>query len=197
MKSLLVILVGYFLGSIPSALIVGKVLAGIDIREHGSGNLGATNTFRILGPKAGTIVITADILKGAIPTYLGLSLGGVPLALLAGVAAIFGHSFPLFAGFRGGKGIATGAGVYLIIMPLALLIAVGVFLTVLFTTSYVSLSSMLAAITLLILSFVFKKGLLINLITLAVAAFVIYRHRSNIKRLWNGTENKARIRIWK
>ena len=129
------ILIGYFFGSIPSALIAGKLTAGIDIRQHGSGNMGATNAFRVLGVKLGLTVTIADILKGVIPAYIGLRWGGEAWAIAGGAAAIIGHSYPIFAGFKGGKGIATGAGVFFVLMPGAIGIAAAVFALTLFTPS--------------------------------------------------------------
>lgn len=197
MRVLLTLLISYLLGSIPSALIVGKIFGGIDIRNFGSGNLGATNTFRVLGVKAGSIVIVADILKGIISSYIALKVGGTTLAIIAGGIAILGHSFPILAGFRGGKGIATGAGLYLVIMPFGFITALLVFLLILFTTGYVSLASIIAALTLFVCSIIFKKGFFIILITFVLCAFVIQRHRENIKRLLNGTENKVNTRIFR
>ncbi len=197
MTILFTLIIAYLLGSIPSALIVGKAFDGVDIRNYGSGNLGATNAFRVLGKKEGIIVIAADILKGMLAAYIGVKTGGLNIALFSGVFAIFGHSFPLFAGFKGGKGIATGAGVYFVLMPIPLIIAVLTFLAVLFITRYVSLSSILAAIILLIFGFIFNDIVLINLVTILVCIFVIYRHRSNIVKLIKGTENKTPFGLWK
>lgn len=195
MNIILAIIIGYLIGSIPSALIAGKAIKGIDIREYGSGNMGAANAYRVLGRDAGTVVIAADVLKGIIPALIGLYLGGYPVALLAGIAAVIGHSYPLFAGFKGGKGIATGAGAYLIILPFGLLISLAGFLVVFLISGYVSLSSIIAVVVLAVMSFVFYKGAFVSIFTLLICAFAIYRHRENIIRLWEGTENKSRI--WK
>ncbi|MEW6622017.1 MAG: glycerol-3-phosphate 1-O-acyltransferase PlsY [Bacillota bacterium] len=195
MNFILLIAIGYLIGSIPSGLIVGKMAAGVDIREHGSGNLGGTNAFRVLGVKLGLIVTIADILKGLIPTYLGIKWGGDAWAIAGGAAAIFGHSYPLFAGLRGGKGIATGAGVFLVLMPHIIGLSALVFAAVLFTTQYVSLSSLLGALTLVIGTIVFKMGALKIITALLVFGFVVYRHRANIERLLYGREAKAKL--WK
>jgi glycerol-3-phosphate acyltransferase PlsY len=189
------IVVGYLLGSIPSGLIAGKLISGVDIREHGSGNLGGTNAFRVLGVKGGLIVTSADIIKGIIPAYIGLTWMGELGAIIAGSSAIFGHAYPLFAGLRGGKSVATGAGVFLVLMPYAIAIAAIVFFITLFTTQYVSLASILGALALVIASIVLKQSSWKIIVSILVVIFVIYRHRGNIKRLLYGTENKAKL--WK
>ncbi|WP_416825865.1 glycerol-3-phosphate 1-O-acyltransferase PlsY [Ectobacillus polymachus] len=192
MLTYVLFLVAYLLGSIPFALIVGKVGYGVDIRQHGSGNLGATNTFRTLGKKAGFTVTAADILKGtlaaSLPVLFGLSIN----PLWFGIVAVIGHMYPIFANFRGGKAVATSAGVLLYCQPIVFLILVTVFLILLFTTKYVSLSSMIAAIVGVI------SGIIINdkpfLLTISVLAiFVIYRHRANISRILNKTEPKVKF----
>jgi len=190
---LLLILIGYLLGSIPSGLIIGKLMSGVDIREHGSGNLGGTNAFRVLGFKGGLIVISADIAKGIIPAFIGLIWMGELGAIIAGTASVLGHAFPLFAGFKGGKSVATAVGVFLVLMPWAIGVAAIVFFTTLFTTRYVSLASMLGAITLVITSIVLVKSYWIILASILVVIFLIYRHRGNIKRILRGTENKAKL----
>jgi len=194
------ILLGYLLGSIPSGLIVGKLMSGVDIREHGSGNLGGTNAFRVLGVKGGIIVTSADILKGAIPAYIGLvwaSLvpigGGEVGAIVGGTAAIIGHAFPLFAGFRGGKSVATAVGVFLVLMPYAIGIAAIVFFTTLFTTRYVSLASILGALGLAIASIALGQSIWMIITSIVVVVFLIYRHRGNIQRILDGTESKAKL----
>ena len=193
MKLLLLIVISYLLGSIPFALIAGRLSKGIDIREYGSGNLGATNAFRVLGVKLGIIVISADIIKGAIPAYLGLLWGGDVWAVAAGVCAIVGHSYPIFAGLKGGKSIATGAGVFLVLMPSAIIVAIIVFIIVLLSSQYVSLASLLGALSLLVTSIVLQYGLLKIVAVALVFAFVVYRHRANIERLLHGRENKAKL----
>jgi acyl phosphate:glycerol-3-phosphate acyltransferase len=188
---LVVIILAYLLGSIPSGLIVGKVFYGKDIREHGSGNLGGTNTFRTLGVKAGLIVTISDILKGtlaaALPFFFDVDLN----ALIAGIFAVVGHMYPVFANFRGGKAVATSGGVLLFYEPVMFLVMFGVFLLCLYLTKYVSLSSMLAAVAALVYSFIFGDKPLIIVVAI-LAFFVIYRHRANWKRIINKTEPKIR-----
>ncbi|MCC2929001.1 MULTISPECIES: glycerol-3-phosphate 1-O-acyltransferase PlsY [Bacillus] len=187
----LLIILAYLIGSIPSGLIVGKLAKGIDIREHGSGNLGATNAFRTLGVKAGSIVIAGDILKGTLAAALPYLMHVDIHPLLAGVIAVLGHVFPVFAKFKGGKAVATSGGVLLFYAPLLFITMVAVFFIFLYLTKFVSLSSMLTGIYTVIYSlFVHDKYLLIVVTLLTV--FVIYRHRANIKRIINKTEPKVK-----
>ncbi|MGG0719684.1 glycerol-3-phosphate 1-O-acyltransferase PlsY [Robertmurraya massiliosenegalensis] len=185
-----IIILSYLLGSIPSGLIAGKT-KGIDIRKHGSGNLGATNTFRVLGVKAGIIVTVADILKGTLATALPELFQSDLHPLIAGVAAVIGHIFPIFAGFKGGKAVATSGGVLLAYAPLMFVVIVIVFILCLYITKYVSLSSIVAAVAALIYAFIDGDRALIIVVAL-LAFFVIYRHRANISRIKNKTEPKVK-----
>lgn len=188
---ILVLLLAYLLGSIPSGLIIGKVFYKTDIREHGSGNLGGTNTFRTLGVKAGIAVTLADILKGTLAAYLPVLFGIDINPLLAGGFAVIGHTYPIFAGFRGGKAVATSGGVLLFCSPLMFLVIFLVFFASLYMTKYVSLSSMLAGICAVIYAAIDGDIPLLIAVTL-LASFVIYRHRANIKRIMNKTEPKIK-----
>ncbi|NSL53325.1 glycerol-3-phosphate 1-O-acyltransferase PlsY [Calidifontibacillus erzurumensis] len=189
---IVVLLLAYLLGSIPFALIVGKLGYGIDIREHGSGNLGGTNTFRVLGKKAGIIVTSADILKGTLAASLPILFGQEPLhPLLVGLAAVIGHTYPIFAKFKGGKAVATSAGVLLFYDPILFISLIGVFFITLYISKYVSFSSMTAGVIGVIYSLFTGDVPLIIVITL-LASFIIYRHRANIKRIMNGTEPKIK-----
>lgn len=190
MSTIFYIFIGYFMGAIPSALLVGKT-RNIDIRQHGSGNIGGTNTFRVLGKKAGMIVTFFDILKGVVPTFLGLYFVNETTGLLAGIAASIGHSYSLFIKFRGGKSVATSTGVMLVISPISILFGVMVFAVVLFTTKYVSLSSMLASITVAISVLLVEQQVLIKVVAIFFALFIVTRHYTNIKRLIAGKESKA------
>lgn len=191
--TVLIVVLAYLLGSIPFALIVGKLGYGIDIREHGSGNLGGTNTFRVLGKKAGLIVTSADILKGTLAACLSLLFGLEDQLhpLLIGVAAVIGHTYPVFAKFKGGKAVATSAGVLLAYSPLLFIILIASFFISLFISKYVSLSSMIAGIIGIIYSLFTGDMPLIIVISL-LASFVIYRHRANISRIIKGTEPKIK-----
>lgn len=186
---ILVLLLAYLLGSIPSGLIIGKVFYKTDIREHGSGNLGGTNTFRTLGVKAGIAVTLADILKGTLAAYLPVLFGIDINPLLAGVFAVIGHTYPIFAGFRGGKAVATSGGVLLFCAPLMFLMIFLVFFASLYFTKYVSLSSMIAGVFAVIYACIDGDIPLLIAVTL-LASFVIYRHRANIRRIMNKTEPK-------
>lgn len=186
-----IIVLAYLLGSIPSGLIVGKVFYGVDIREHGSGNLGGTNTFRTLGKKAGLIVTIADILKGTVAVSLPLFFGSDMHQLIAGIIAVVGHMYPIFAGFKGGKAVATSGGVLLGYAYPMFMIMFLIFFICLYITKYVSLSSIIAAIVSVIYALIIWDIPLIIVVSL-MAAFVIYRHRANIKRIMNKTEPKIK-----
>lgn len=197
---LIIVLVAYLLGSIPSSVWIGKIFYGIDVREHGSGNAGTTNTIRILGYKAGIPVFIIDALKGWLAVFLTKIIFGyfpsieMPeyMPIVSAVAVVLGHIFPVFAGFRGGKGVATLLGVGFGLIPIPALIALGIFIAVLLCFGYVSLASITAAVTLPVVTyfFVMPDNILLLLLTIAVAVFVPITHRQNIKRLINGTENK-------
>ncbi|HAB9371998.1 TPA_asm: glycerol-3-phosphate 1-O-acyltransferase PlsY [Listeria monocytogenes] len=191
---ILLSLLAYVIGSIPSGLWIGKIFYKKDIRDFGSGNLGATNSFRVLGIKAGSIVTVMDILKGTVATLLPLFFQlnvDHHFWLLTGAFAIIGHSFPLFAGFRGGKAVATSAGVILAYAPLLFVAALVVFLVTLKLSKYVSLSSMIGALAALIISLFMGDWILIILVA-CIALFVIWRHRANITRIRNGEEPKIK-----
>ncbi len=204
MISLLVIVVlSYIIGSFPTSIITGKLLRGIDIRQHGSGNAGGTNVFRVLGAGPGIFVMLFDGFKGFAATFWvsRIVIDSIPLdhglvMILAGVAAICGHIWTIFANFRGGKGVGTAAGMLAALFPVALLICLVVFFIVLFVSKIVSVSSMSAAVTLPIALTLFRYVFNIPVATslyvfsFIAAALIIFTHRSNIKRLKNGTENK-------
>ncbi|MEW8972546.1 glycerol-3-phosphate 1-O-acyltransferase PlsY [Mesobacillus jeotgali] len=188
----IVIILAYLLGSIPSGLIIGKLFYGKDIREHGSGNLGGTNTFRTLGVKAGLVVSIADVLKGTLAASLPLLLNADDLhMLLVGVFAVIGHMYPIFAGFRGGKAVATSGGVLLAYIPVLFLFMLIVFFISLYITKYVSLSSILTGIAAFIYS-LFTQDLPLIIVVAVLASFVIYRHRANIERIRKKTEPKIK-----
>ncbi len=198
-----VALLSYLIGSIPTSILVGKILRGIDIREHGSGNAGGTNVFRVLGWKPGVFVMVVDAFKGFAATFWisRLVFGAVPfehetMQLIAGCAAIVGHIWTVFASFRGGKGVGTAAGMLLALYPIALLICAVVFAFMIFATRIVSISSMTAAITLPVVLSIFRYlmnrpvALSLYLFSFFAAGLIIFTHRSNIKRLLAGTENR-------
>jgi len=186
------LVLSYLLGSIPTGLWLGLRLRGVDIREAGSKNIGATNTMRVLGKPLGAIALTADIAKGLIPVVgiARLSPADAQLPILCGVAAILGHSFSLFLKFRGGKGVATSAGVFLGLATWPALIAIGVFASITAATRMVSAGSVCAAAALAISVWFFPLSIVIRVVTGVVALLVIVKHRSNIQRILKGEENK-------
>ncbi|MCF8364283.1 MAG: glycerol-3-phosphate 1-O-acyltransferase PlsY [Bacteroidales bacterium] len=198
------IILAYLLGSIPSAVWVGKTFYGIDVRTQGSGNAGATNTIRVLGARAGIPVLLMDVLKGWAAVYLCKYF--VPefftmpqtdtYKITVAAAVVLGHVFPLFAGFKGGKGIATLLGVGIALFPIAVLVIIGIFVVILILTKYVSLSSITAAISFpFMVIFLFNPGSLpLIILSVFVGIFVPITHRKNINRLLNGTESKFSLK---
>lgn len=195
----LAFLASYLLGSIPSAVWLGKYLHGIDVREHGSKNAGATNCFRVLGKRTGTLVLAMDISKGVLSMLLSIYLlketGSMLLLMLAAGICVLGHVFPVFAGFRGGKGVATSLGVFLGLNPLTAVTCILVFLVVFLLTRYVSLASITAAFLLPFISYLVfhqeePERLWFNMI---LSGIVILAHRKNIKRLWKGEEPRMNL----
>jgi glycerol-3-phosphate acyltransferase PlsY len=211
---IVVFIICYLIGSIPCSLCTGKIFFGVDIREHGSGNAGATNTFRILGWKAGTIVLLFDFGKGLLCTTvisgLAYSIGSGPvsfysnwdvdamLLILCGLAAVAGHMFPLYARFSGGKGAATACGMLYGIEPVSISISLALFLIIMFTTRYVSLGSILAALiypfSQLILRYIYGWEIdgSIIIFSSVIALGIIIKHKGNINRLLKGTENRVK-----
>jgi glycerol-3-phosphate acyltransferase PlsY len=201
---LLLLLLSFITGSIPTSIILGKLIKGIDIREHGSGNAGGTNVFRVLGWKPALIVVIIDIFKGWLPTaiYSTALFQGQPITdigviqILCGFAAVLGHTYTIFAGFRGGKGIGTLAGMLIAIYPITFPLCLIVFIITLIITGYVSLSSIFATVALPIILFVLpifgiqQSASSLLIFALLVPLFAIFTHRSNIARLRNGTENR-------
>jgi glycerol-3-phosphate acyltransferase PlsY len=203
MVEVLLIVLAYLIGSIPTAIWISKYFFDIDIREYGSGNAGATNTFRVLGSKWGTIVMIVDVLKGVIatslyiliPYYLHDEFDRTNFMVGLGLASVVGHIFPVWADFRGGKGVATLFGMILAMQPLVAGCCVGVFLLVLYLTRFVSLSSILAGIAFAILIlFIFnEKEPLYRGFAIAVALLIVLTHQKNIGRLLRGSESKVPI----
>jgi len=204
MLILINVLIAYFIGSIPTAFWVGNYFHGIDIREHGSKNAGATNTFRVLGKKSGWIVLTVDVLKGLVaatlPYWFQSQLVGFKDELLimqlsTSFSAVFGHVFPIFAGFRGGKGVATSLGIVIGLNPLAAAICLVVFLLVFIFSKYVSLGAITAALVFPFVSFFILKNdnQIMIIFTIVLSFLVIVAHRKNISRLIKGEENKMNL----
>jgi len=203
MNELLLIVLAYLIGSIPTAVWVSNYFFDIDIRDYGSGNAGATNTFRVLGPKWGSFVMVVDMLKGVvavklallIPYYIEFDTQFINLQVGLGLSAVVGHIFPIWADFRGGKGIATLFGMVLGIQPIVAICCVGVFLLVLYLTRFVSLSSILASVAfpVFILVIFNEPEPLYRVFAIAVALLVLLTHQKNITRLLKGNENKVPI----
>ena len=193
MKYVLAIIIGYVLGNIAPSYFVGKKLRNIDIREHGSGNAGATNTWRVLGARPGIFVFVIDMLKGVIAVAIGNALGGETGAMLAGGAVILGHNYPVILGFKGGKGVATSIGVVLYLMPWVAVTCGIIGAIIIRTTRYVSLASICGMISAPIFAAIYGNEKKYVFMTLFIAILGIYRHRSNIKRLLNGTESKVNL----
>ncbi|MCB0712785.1 MAG: glycerol-3-phosphate 1-O-acyltransferase PlsY [Ignavibacteriae bacterium] len=212
MQLTFIIIVAYLLGAIPSALVIGKLFFGIDIREKGSGNMGSTNTFRTIGWKAGIAVQTLDILKGVAAVVVARIVfsGNLPfpnmtpfeditiVSVIAGIAAVIGHVWTVFGKFRGGKGINTALGMLIAITPIEVAIAIGIFVLVLLASGYVSLGSMIAAASLPTTMFVRHTIFGVEIqgyhtllfFIIGLAGFLIFTHRSNIQRLLRGSENR-------
>lgn len=189
--NVLAIVLSYLLGSIPAGLWLGLKLRGVDIREHGSKNIGATNTMRVLGKKLGAVALAADMAKGVIPVLAFARLGEWEyLPLACGVAAVIGHTASLFLRLRGGKGVATGTGVFLCLCPIPTLIAALVFAVVVVLTRMVSAGSISAAVALCGAVYALESSWPLKGIVTGVALFVIWKHRGNIKRIVKGAENR-------
>jgi len=193
MYEILLILLGYLYGSIPFALVIGKVFYNTDVRESGSGNLGGTNAGR--GKKAGISVIVLDALKAVtifyLSSYLSLKFNLNPdIKYIAGLACIFGHCYPIFAEFRGGKAVSTSLGYFLCIEPLYAVVAIVVFLLVLKISKYVSLSSISTALIVLCITPFLAVSITAKLCMLVAVILLVYRHKDNIKRIKNHTESK-------
>jgi len=195
-------LVAYLLGSIPTGFLVAKA-RGVDIRTVGSGNIGATNAFRILGKGPGSLVLFVDALKGWVAVIVGREViakffgGQVPaeyLAITAGITAILGHNFTCWLHFKGGKGIATTAGVLLGLMPLALAIILSIWIILFLTTRYVSVGSIAAAFALPFAAWFTTHDIGLTVVAGVMGALAIYKHRKNIQRLLDGTENRVQFR---
>lgn len=188
----------YLIGSIPVGLIIGKLISGIDIRKHGSQSTGATNALRVLGTKSAILVLILDVLKGIIPIYCLILMTDIkstnPIIIpLCGIGIIFGHNWPIFAGFKGGKGVASALGIAYILNPLAALIALLTFLPILLGTKYVSLGSIIAALTtsiIIILQSIPETNSFNYIYACIVGPLIILKHHENIRKLLNGTERK-------
>jgi glycerol-3-phosphate acyltransferase PlsY len=204
MLLIIIILLGYFIGSIPTAVWVGKAFHGMDIREHGSKNAGATNTFRVLGKRSGWFVLIVDVSKGVLaaclPHFFSDLLEGYKdefliLQLCGSFSTVFGHVFPIFANFRGGKGVATSLGIVIGINPYAALVCLAIFLIVFISSRYVSLGAIISALCFPFVSYfmIQEDARIMIIFTVVLGVMVILAHRKNIERLWKGEENKMNL----
>lgn len=185
-----IFLITYILGAIPFAYFAGRIKK-IDVRKHGSGNIGTTNAFRLLGVKWGIAVLLGDALKGALAAGLGYSFFGPWGGIIGGLLAMTGHSWNPFFGFKpSGKGVATGFGTILVLMPTITLLAVALFVAVVFFTRYVSMGSVVGALTLLVCVFIFQEPTAYRVFAVIASVLVVLRHRTNFQRVLKGTENR-------
>lgn len=184
------IIMSYFIGNISPSVIISKRFKNIDIRNHGSGNAGTTNVMRVMGKKAGAMVFLMDLMKGVIPTAIGVYFGNIEIGFFCGVSTVFGHIFPVLLNFKGGKGVATSLGVGLVLAPMYALIGLLVFILIVIKTRYVSLGSIMGTLTFPILQIVTSTNKVVLVMSVLLGALVVYSHRANIKRLLSGNENK-------
>ncbi len=188
---LVLLLLAYLVGSIPFGLVVGKLFYGVDVRLHGSGNVGTTNVFRVLGKKAGVIVLICDMLKGYVPAAVAAAVFDPWFAIVIAAAPVLGHIYSIFLKGRGGKGIATGAGVVLALVPVAFAIILTAWLLLILITRYVSVASLAAAVLVPVLTIALDEPLPYEIAGVLVAILVWWAHRSNISRLLAGEENRV------
>lgn len=197
MNFIIMLILCYFIGAIPSGVWIGKFFKNIDVRDYGSRNSGATNCYRVLGPKFGLAVLIADALKGFIPILIASKYidSQFQMFILA-MIIIFAHTYSCFINFKGGKGVATSLGVFIFLIPYIVLILCLVFITVFIMFRYVSLASVVTAASLPILVFTLDKSdnIYLFVLSLIIGGFVIYRHKTNIERLFKGTETKFKFK---
>jgi len=205
--NILALIIAYLMGSVPSAVWIGKIFYNIDVREYGSGNAGATNTFRVLGKKAGIPVLLIDVIKGWLPVFAARFMGDfnyeseefINLQLALGVAALIGHIFPVYVGFRGGKGVATMLGIVFALNPEAAMVSIAVFLFVFLTTNYVSLGSICGAMAfpLMVIAVFHTTVPSMALFSLFIFVLILITHQKNIERLFNKKESKLKFTLKK
>lgn len=189
---IITLLLAYLIGAIPCGVVLTRLVGGEDIRKAGSGNIGATNVYRVAGRKLGALTFIGDALKGALPIAYAIYIANMPDEQVAMVAIVtfLGHLYPVYIGFKGGKGVATGCGIYLMLSTLTAVLGLTVFGLVLWRSRYVSLASVCAALSVPIINYALERNVPLLLATLFVSVMVIFRHRENIKRLIAGTESK-------
>lgn len=193
MKYGLLIIIGYLIGTIPCSYLSGKAFANIDVRQHGSGNAGATNVLRTAGKKAALIALIGDVLKGVVPAIIGQLVLGMDGAVLCAISAVIGHCYPVTMGFKGGKGVATAGGMIIGTNPLLALGLFAYMLVFIKSTKYVSLASITASIIYATAFWFLYDSILVRIGSIFLSLLIIYKHRSNIKRLISGTESKTTL----
>lgn len=191
LQIILVLLSAYLIGSIPFSLIISRLSKGVDIRNHGSGNLGATNVLRVIGKKEALLALIGDMLKGALPVLLAFYFLEDFWVAATAVLVVLGHVFPIFSGFKGGKGVATSLGALLIIIPSAIIISVVIWIAVLAIYRYASLASIMAALSIPLLCWALKTPLAFTAAATTNAAVIFIKHISNLKRIISGRESKV------
>jgi glycerol-3-phosphate acyltransferase PlsY len=191
MGTFFLLLISYLIGAIPTGVILTKLTGAEDLRTVGSGNIGATNVYRTAGRKLGIFTLLGDAIKGILPMLLGMLAGfsGAQLALL-GLAALIGHCFPVYLGFKGGKGVATALGVFLVISPGAVALMLSLFLVVLGKWRYISLASLSCAAAIPYVILILEQSMMVFFVSACISILVIWRHKENIERLLAGNENK-------
>lgn len=197
MNFIIMLILCYFIGAIPSGVWIGKIFKNIDVRDYGSKNSGATNSYRVMGPKFGVAVLIADTLKGFLSLLIASKYIDNPFQILVlAMVTILAHTYSCFINFKGGKGVATSLGVFLFLTPYVILILILIFLTVFAMFRYVSLASVVTAGALPILVFIMDKNdnIYLFILSLIIGIFVIYRHKTNIERLFKGTETKFKFK---
>jgi glycerol-3-phosphate acyltransferase PlsY len=190
---IILFVLAYLVGSIPFGVLVGKLFYDVDVREHGSGNVGTTNVFRVLGKKAGAVVMVCDILKGYLPAAIAAALFTPWAAIFIAAAPVVGHMYSVFLKGKGGKGIATGSGVVLALVPLAFAIIFATWLVLIVVTRYVSVASLTAAALVPVLTFLFDEPLPYKIAGVLVAVLVWWAHRGNMRRLLAGEEHRVKL----
>jgi len=190
---IVLLVLAYLIGSIPFGVVIGKLFYGVDVRQHGSGNVGTTNVFRVLGKKAGVAVLILDMLKGYIPGVIAAWLFHPWFAIFIAAAPVVGHMYSVFLRFKGGKGIATGAAAVAALVPLVFLIVVSVWVILVLTTRYVSVASLAATTLVPVLTIAFGEPLPYQIAGVLVAVVIWWAHRGNLKRLRAGEENRVRL----
>lgn len=189
---IITLIIAYMIGAIPCGVVLVKLVGGEDVRKSGSGNIGATNVYRVAGRKLGAMTFIGDALKGALPVVYAIFLAEMPndqVAMVA-TATFLGHLYPIYIGFKGGKGVATACGIYLVLSPLTAAIGLTLFALILWRSRYVSLASICAAVSILFINYGIERDIPLLLASLFLSGMVVFRHRENIKRLRAGTESK-------